>query len=67
MGRTISFTTTMTAISLEDISSAQINDNGVNVQFTDGGSLTVDGQVATFNVENKNYRADYQNKSWSEA
>ena len=54
-------------ISLSDISSAQILDNGVNLNFTDGGSLTVDGQISTFSVENKNDRADYQNKSWSES
>lgn len=60
-------TVSLREISLDDISSAQILDNGVNLNFTDGGSLTIDGQISSFTVENKTYRADFQNKSWSES
>ena len=57
-------------MSFEKISSAQINDNGVNLQFTDGGSLNISGQAGTFILENDDvltsYSADYQNKTWSQ-
>ena len=53
-------------ISIDDIAFAQINDNGVNLRFTDGGTLIIDGQPSTFIVENKTYGADYQNKTWSQ-
>ena len=57
-------------LSLDQISSAQINDNGVNLQFTDGGSLNISGQAGNFVVEKNNnyyfYTADYQNKTWSQ-
>ena len=51
-------------VSLEQITTAQILDNGVNVQFTDGGALNISGQVGTFKLSGQSYGADYQNKSW---
>ncbi len=60
----------LNSITLDMISSAQINDNGVNLQFTDGGSLNISGQAGTFLLENEDtvtsYTADYQNKTWSQ-
>ncbi len=57
-------------MSLEKISAAQINDNGVNFTFTDGGSLNISGQAGTFILENDDvltfYSADYQNKTWAQ-
>ena len=51
-------------MNLDQIAGAQILDNGVNLQFTDGGSLMVNGQVGTFKVGGQSYGADYQNKNW---
>ena len=55
---------------LDKITVAQILDNGVNLQFRDGGSLNIDGTPTNFTVRNYSgsatYRADYQNKSWTE-
>ncbi len=54
-------------MTLDQISSAQINDSGVNLQFTDGGSLTVNGTPSTFVVRDSDtatYRADFQTKTW---
>ena len=51
-------------ISLDQISGAEILDNGVNLQFTDGGSLNISGQVGNFKLEGQVYHADYQNKTW---
>ena len=54
---------------IEQISGAQILDNGVYLTFTDGGSLNISGQVGTFIVEKDDkftfYSADYQNKTWN--
>lgn len=52
------------SITLEQIVSAEITDSGVNLKFTDGGSLTVGGQAENFILGSQTYRADYQNKSW---
>lgn len=52
-------------ISLEQIVSAGITDNGVNVQFNDGGSLNISGQVGSFKLGEQTFHADYQNKIWS--
>ena len=56
--------------SLDQISSAQILDNGVNLQFTDGGTLNISGQAGNFVVEKDDkytfYTADYQNKTWAQ-
>ena len=53
---------------IEQISGAQILDNGVYLTFTDGGSLNISGQIGTFIVEKDDkftfYSADYQNKTW---
>ena len=54
----------LNGVSLEQITTAQILDNGVNLQFTDGGALNISGQVGTFKLSGQNYGADYQNKSW---
>lgn len=51
-------------VSLDQISGATIFDNGVNLQFTDGGSLHISGQVGNFKLEGQVYHADYQNKTW---
>ena len=60
------------SMSLDRISYAQINDGGVNLGFTDGGSLNIFGSPSTFRLEDTagnvtTYNADYQNKSWSQA
>ena len=56
------------AVTLDKISSAQISDNGVNINLVDGGSLNVSGQAGYFRVQTDNattnYQADYQNKTW---
>ena len=51
-------------ISLNQISGAEIKDNGVNLKFTDGGSLNISGQVGTFALGSQHYGANYQSKSW---
>ena len=55
-------------ITIDQLSAAQINDDGVYLKFTDGGTLTVNGKVSTFVVKNDEgsatYRADYESKSW---
>ena len=51
-------------ISLDQISGAEILDNGVKLQFTDGGSLNISGQLGNFKLEGQVYHADYQNKTW---
>ena len=55
-------------VDLSQITSAQINDNGVNISFTYGGSLNVFGQPANFVIENDGavYSVDYQNKTWTQ-
>lgn len=53
-------------ISLDQITTAQILDNGVNLKFTDGGALNISGQVGTFKLGGQSYQANYQNKSWSQ-
>ena len=57
-------------VTLDQISSAQINDNGVTAEFTDGGTLNINGQAGSFVLEKNDkyyfYQADYQNKTWSE-
>ena len=56
-------------LNLSQLTAAQINDNGVYLKFSDGGSLTVNGTASSFIVRtdsgNDTYRADYQNKTWS--
>lgn len=52
-------------ISFEQIVSAEITDNGVNVQFNDGGSLNISGQVENFKVGETIYHSNYQSKLWS--
>ena len=54
----------LNGVSLEQITSAEIDDNGVNLKFTDGGSLDITGQVGTFIVSGQRYGADYKNKTW---
>ena len=51
-------------ISLDQIAGAQITDNGVTAQFTDGGSLNINGQAGSFKLGGQTFHADYQNKSW---
>ena len=57
-------------MSLDQISLAQITDNGVNFQFTDGGTFNISGQAGLFVVGKDDtftgYQADYQNKTWSQ-
>ena len=55
---------------MSEITLAQITDSGVILQFTDGGSLNINGTPSTFNVKNDDvtttYRPDYQNKIWTQ-
>ena len=51
-------------ISLNQISGAEIKDNGVNLKFTDGGSLNISGQVGTFALGGQHYGVNYQSKTW---
>ena len=53
-------------MTMADITSANITDNGVDLQFADGGSLTVGGQAEIFLLDStgQTYIADYQNKIW---
>lgn len=54
-------------VDLSHITSAQILDNGVNLSFTYGGTLKVEGNPENFVIENSGstYTADYQNKTWN--
>lgn len=54
-------------VTMDQISSAEITDSGVNLTFSDGGSLTVDGQAGSFVLSSsgQTYHADYQNKIWT--
>ena len=54
-------------VDLTQITSAQILDNGVNLSFTYGGTLKVEGTPTNFVLENSGatYTADYQNKTWN--
>lgn len=56
---------------LDKISSATISDNGVNISFVNGQSLNISGQIGNFTVYSEGqtpqtFRADYQNKTWTE-
>lgn len=51
-------------MSLDQIWAAQIYDNGVNLIFTDGGALSINGQVGNFILGGQSYGADYQSKTW---
>ena len=57
--------------SIEQISGAQVLDNGVYLTFTDGGSLNISGQAGKVIVEKDDkfsyYSADYQNKTWTKS
>ncbi|MBQ7629855.1 MAG: hypothetical protein IJS81_06540 [Selenomonadaceae bacterium] len=55
----------LNGITLDQISSAEIINSGVNLKFNDGGSLNVYGQTGDFIVNGENYHADYQNKTWT--
>ena len=57
----------LNGITLDQISNAEITENGVNLKFNDSGSLNVYGRTNEFVVNGENYRADYQNKTWIEA
>lgn len=52
-------------MTMAQIVGAEITDSGVNLAFSDGGSLTVSGQAGKFNLNEQTYYADYQNKTWS--
>jgi len=51
-------------MSLDQIAGAMIFENGTYFQFTDGGSLNINGQVGTFKVGGQTYSADYQNSEF---
>ncbi len=58
-------------MTLDNISGAMFTDYGSYFRFTDGGSLVINGQPSTFLVEDEKsqittYRADYQNKQWTQ-
>ena len=52
-------------VSLEDIASTQITDNGVSAQLINGGSLNINGQAGSFKLGGQTFHVDYLNKSWS--
>ena len=56
-------------LSLDKISGVQLSDNGAYLKFSDGGSIIINGTPETFTVvngdETKNYRADYQTKTFT--
>lgn len=53
--------------SLDQLTRADITDNGVNLSFTYGGTLNIEGKPTTFVIEDNDvsYTADYQNKTWN--
>lgn len=53
-------------VNIGQIVSANISDNGVSIQFSDGETLNVNGQAGKFilGADGQSYRADYQNKVW---
>ena len=52
-------------VTLDKITAANIKNGGVNLTFSDGGSLTVAGQAEKFILGGVTYHADYQNKIWT--
>lgn len=54
-------------VDLSQITSADILDNGVNLSFSYGGTLNIEGNPTNFVLENTGltYTADYQNKTWN--
>ncbi len=59
-------------MSLDNISAAMFTDYGSYFKFNEGGSLVINGQPSTFVFENSTgsttiYKADYQNKVWTQA
>ena len=58
-------TVILNGVTLDQISSAEITNNGVNLKFNDEGSFNVYGQVGKFIVNGESYSADYQNKTWN--
>ena len=57
-------TVNLLGMSLENISSAKITSSGVNLTFSDGGSLKVSGQAGNFNLNGQIYHANYKTKTW---
>ena len=55
-------------IDLSYITSAEISDNGVNLSFSHGGTLKVEGKPENFLFEDRGniYSADYENKTWTQ-
>ena len=53
---------------VSQITSAEILDNGVNLGFSYGGTLEVEGKPTDFVFEQdgSTYTADYQNKTWTQ-
>ena len=51
---------------MDQISAAQINSDGINLSFTDGGTLNVVGNVgATFKLaDGSTYLADQSSSQW---
>ena len=58
-------TVNLLGVSVSQITSAQITDNGVIANFSDGGSLNISGQAGNFILGGQTYHADYQNKVWT--
>lgn len=60
-------TVNLFGITTDQISNANINDDGVHLQFTDGGSLVVNGHAGSFVLSSsgQTYHADYRNKIWT--
>ena len=54
----------LNGVNLEQLTTAEITDGGVNLGFADGGALNINGQVGTFILSGQRFGADYQNKSW---
>ncbi len=56
----------LNSTTMDQISSAQINSDGINLSFTDGGTLNVVGNVgATFKLaDGSTYLADQSSSQW---
>lgn len=57
---------------LNKIASATISDNGVNISFVNGSAINISGQAGNFIMYGdgktpQTFRADYQNKTWTQA
>ena len=54
----------LNSMNLAQFSGAAFTDNGLSFQFTDGGSLNINGQAGTFILSGQRLGVDYQNKTF---